>query len=64
MLFSTTIVILINALGALQFTSPKNDFGEAKCGQNLYKLFSVLEPFWEAFRHCFPINSGRGHLLE
>ena len=40
-----TIFILINAPGALQFRSLKNDLLETKCGQ-IYKNFNVLKPFY------------------
>ena len=59
----TTIFILINALGALQFRSPENDVLKTKCGQ-IYQNFNVLMPFCMTFAHLFPIESGRGHLLE
>ena len=56
---SPTVFILISAPGALQFTSPKNDVLETKCGQ-IYKKFSVLKPFWMTFGNLLPIKSGRG----
>ena len=58
-----TIFILINAPGALQFGSLKNDLLETKCGQ-IYKNFNVLKPFCMSFSHFFQIKIGRGHLLE
>ena len=39
--------------GVLQFTCPKNDVIETKCGQ-IYKTFNVLKSFWVAFGHFFP----------
>ena len=36
-LFSYTIFILINALGALQFTAHKNDLLEKKCGCPIFE---------------------------
>ena len=43
-----TIFILINTLGVLQFTNPKNNILE------IYKKFNGLKPFWVALSHIFP----------
>ena len=63
----STVFILINSLGALQFRSPKNDVLMTKCGQ-IYQNFYVLKPvcmaFGVAFGNLLPIKSGKGHLLE
>ena len=60
----TKYCILINALGALQFWSPKNYILETKYGK-MYQNFNILKPFYTAFGHLFPMKkSGRGQLLE
>ena len=58
-LWDATVFILINAPGALQFKSPKNDVLKTKYGQK-YQNFNVLKSFNMAFCHLFPIKCGRG----
>ena len=45
-----SIFILINTLGVLQFTGPKNDVFETKCGQTDQKSsYAILVLIWLTF---------------